>query len=112
VSRAEFALSAMTDAVVAALRAETVGYRDGGLVLREDLRRSVGGQSETTCGTLGTPQAPRLVFLQVGRQRQEPSVPTLSAQTAQTACGQSTVVSDAASTRPKTSTTTSLTSSE
>ena len=45
----------MTDAVVAALRAEIVGYRDGGLVPREDLRRSVGGQSETTRGTLGTP---------------------------------------------------------
>src|SRR5918993_1534615 len=42
VGRAELALPTMTDAVVAALRAEIDVYRDGGLVPLEDLRRSVG----------------------------------------------------------------------
>jgi hypothetical protein len=77
VGRAELALPAMTDAVVAALRAEIDVYRDGGLVPLSDLHRSVGDNLRYILDALRDPDAARdfAAPRETGRRRARQGVP-------------------------------------
>src|SRR5918995_328919 len=67
----------MTDAVVAALRAEIDVYRDDGLVPLEDLRRSVGDNLRYMLDALRDPDAARDFSAprETGRRRARQGVP-------------------------------------